>query len=73
MSRFAAVWRARPKPRCQVCHKWNHVYLTGGTFLTHCAYCQAALETRWPQAVWGAVAVGVGVLILAAALLLFAW
>ena len=52
MSRFAALWRARPQPRCPACHKWNRVYVTGGSFLTHCVHCGAALEMRRPSAMF---------------------
>ena len=52
MSRFAALWRARPQPRCPVCHKWNRIYVTGGSFLTHCVHCGAALDMRRPPAVF---------------------
>ena len=73
MSQFAALLRGRPKPRCPVCHKWNRVYVTGGSFLSNCVHCGAALEIRRPQALWGAIAIGISVLILAAAIPLFAW
>ena len=73
MSQFTALFRGHPKPRCPACHKWNRVYLTGGSFLSECVHCGATLALRRPQALWGAIAIGISVLILAAAIPLFAW
>jgi len=45
------------------------VYLTGGSFLSHCVRCGAPLELRRSMALWGVLAIlGVGVLALAAAI-----
>ena len=67
MSQFSTLFRRRPKPRCPACHKWNRVYLTGGSFLSLCVHCGARLELRRPVALWGVLAIlGVGVLALAA-------
>jgi uncharacterized membrane protein YhhN len=63
------LFRRRPKPRCPSCHKWNRVYLTGGSFLSHCVHCGAPLELYRSAALWGVLAVlGAGVLALAAAI-----
>ena len=72
MSQIAALLRGRPKPRCPICHKWNRVYLTGGSFLSDCVHCGSPLEVRHPQALWGVIAIGLSVLILAATIPLFA-
>ena len=69
MSQLSTLFRRRPKPRCPACHKWNRVYLTGGSFLSHCVRCGAPLELRRSMALWGVLAIlGVGVLALAAAI-----
>src|SRR5262245_13152539 len=34
VSQLLTLFRRRPKPRCPSCHKWNRVYLTGGSFLS---------------------------------------
>ncbi len=72
MSQIAALLRGRPKPRCPICHKWNRVYLTGGSFLSDCVHCGSPLEVRHARAVWGAIAIGLSILILAATIPLFA-
>jgi len=69
VSQLSTLFRRRPKPRCPACHKWNRVYLTGGSFLSHCVRCGALLELRRSMALWGVLAIlGVGVLALAAAI-----
>ncbi|MBI3796447.1 MAG: hypothetical protein HY268_05685 [Deltaproteobacteria bacterium] len=69
MSQLSILFRRRPKPRCPSCHKWNRVYLTGGSFLSHCVHCGASLDLRQPVALWGVLVIlGVGVLALAAAI-----
>ncbi len=73
MAQLATLLRGRPKPRCPICHKWNRVYLTGGSFLSECVHCGSPLEIRRPQALWGAIVVGLSVLILAVTIPLFAW
>ena len=73
MAQLATLLRGRPKPRCPICHKWNRVYLTGGSFLPECVHCGSPLEIRRPQALWGAIVVGLSVLILAVTIPLFAW
>ena len=73
MAQFATLLRGRPKPRCPICHKWNRVYLTGGSFLSECVQCGSPLDVRRPQVLWGAIAVGLSVLILAVTIPLFAW
>jgi uncharacterized protein (DUF983 family) len=66
---FATLFRRRPKPRCPVCHKWNRVYLTGGSFLSKCVHCGSPLELQKPLALWGLLVIlGLGVLALAAAI-----
>ncbi|MGE0820567.1 MAG: hypothetical protein AB7P18_00490 [Candidatus Binatia bacterium] len=45
------------------------MYLTGGSFLSHCVYCGAPLDLRHPLALWGILAaLGVSILVLAAAI-----
>ena len=73
MSQLAALLLGRPRPRCPICHKWNRVYLTGGSFLSDCVHCGLPLEVRRPQALWGAIAIGLSVLILAVTIPLFGW
>ncbi len=69
MPQLSTLFRRRPKPRCPTCHKWNRVYLTGGSFLSHCVHCGAALDLRQPVALWGVLVIlGVGALALAAAI-----
>jgi len=69
VAQLSTLFRRRPKPRCPACHKWNRVYLTGGSFLSHCVRCGAPLELRRSMALWGVLAIlGVGVLALAAAI-----
>jgi len=69
VSQLSTLFCRRPKPRCPACHKWNRVYLTGGSFLSHCVRCGAPLELRRSMALWGVLAIlGVGVLALAAAI-----
>lgn len=72
MVQFADIFRRRPKPRCPVCHKWNRVYLTGGSFLSDCVHCGAPLDRYRPPA-WGIVVIAIAsVLALAAAIPLLA-
>jgi len=66
VAQFATLFGRRPKPRCPVCHKWNRVYLTGGSFLSECIYCGTQLDRYRPPA-WGIL-----VLIAASALALAA-
>ncbi len=73
MSQLATLLRARPNPRCPACHKWNRVYVTGGSFLSECVHCGATLEVRRPPTFWGVIAIGISVLLLAAAIPLLAW
>ena len=73
MTQLAALLRARPNPRCPACHKWNRVYVTGGSFLSECVRCGATLEVRRPPTFWGVIAIGISVLLLAAAIPLLAW
>lgn len=73
MFQVAALLRARPNPRCPVCHKWNRVYVTGGSFLSECVHCGATLEVHRPPTFWGVIAIGISVLLLAAAIPLLAW
>ena len=73
MSQFATLFRGRPNPRCPACHKWNRVYVTGGSFLSECVHCGTVLEVRRPPTFWGAIAIGISVLLLVAAIPLFAW
>ncbi|MGH7962916.1 MAG: hypothetical protein ACRERD_13975 [Candidatus Binatia bacterium] len=69
MPQLSTLFRRRPKPRCPVCHKWNRVYLTGGSFLSRCVHCDAPLELRNAPALWGVLVIlGVGALVLAAAI-----
>jgi hypothetical protein len=69
VSQLTNLFRRSPKPRCSSCHKWNRVYLTGGSFLSQCVHCGARLELRRPPALWGVLVIlGVGVLALAAAI-----
>src|SRR5215510_9490854 len=69
VSQLLTLFRRRPKPRCPSCHKWNRVYLTGGSFLSQCVHCGAALDLRQPVALWGILVIlGVGTLALAAAI-----
>jgi len=75
VSQLSTLFRRRPKPRCPACHKWNRVYLTGGSFLSLCVHCGARLALRRPVALWGVLAIlgtilGVGVLALAAGMTL---
>jgi hypothetical protein len=49
-----------------VCHKWNRVYVTGGSFLSECIYCGTALD-RYRAPAWG-----IGVILAAGALALAA-
>src|SRR5262249_58404171 len=44
VSQLLTLFRRRPKPRCPSCHKWNRVYLTGGSFLLQCVHCGARSE-----------------------------
>ena len=73
MTQLATLLRARPNPRCPVCHKWNRVYVTGGSFLSECVHCGAPLEVHRPPTFWGVIAIGISVLLLAAAIPLLAW
>ncbi len=73
MSQLAALFRARPHPRCAICHKWNRVYVTGGSFLSACVHCGATLEVRRPPTFWGIIAICLSVLLLAAAIPLLMW
>ncbi len=66
MAQLAALFQSRPKPRCPVCHKWNRVYVTGGSFLSACVYCGATLDRHRAPA-WG-----IGVILVAGALALAA-
>ena len=66
MAQFAALFQGRPKPRCPVCHKWNRVYVTGGSFLSECIYCGTALD-RYRAPAWR-----IGVILAASALALAA-
>ena len=69
VSPLANLFRRVPKPRCPSCHKWNRIYLTGGEFLSRCVHCGAPLELHRPVVLWGVlVAIGAGVLALAAAI-----
>jgi hypothetical protein len=69
VSQLSILFRRLPKPRCGACRKWNRVYLTGGSFLSHCVHCGAPLEMRQPVALWGVLVIlGVGALALAAAI-----
>jgi len=69
VAQLSSLFQRPPKPRCPACHKWNRVYLTGGSYLWNCVQCGAALELRRPIALWSILAVlGVSVLALAAAL-----
>ncbi|NOT55169.1 MAG: hypothetical protein HOP18_11225 [Deltaproteobacteria bacterium] len=69
MAQLTNLFRGSPKPRCPSCHKWNRIYLTGGSFLSHCVHCGATLELRRPTVLWGVLLVlGIGVLALAAAI-----
>ncbi len=66
MVQFATFFQGRPKPWCSVCHKWNRVYVTGGSFLSECIYCGAALDRHRAPA-WGIGAIlAAGALALAA-------
>ena len=72
MVQLTDTFRRRPKPRCPICHKWNRVYLTGGSFLSDCVHCGAPLDRYRPLG-WGVVVIViVGVLALAAAIPLLA-
>jgi len=67
VSQLTNLFRRPPKPRCPSCHKWNRVYLIGGSFLSHCVHCGTTLELRRPTALWSVLVIlGVGVLALAA-------
>ncbi len=66
MAQFASLFQGHPKPRCPACHKWNRVYVTGGSFLSECVYCGAALD-RYRAPAWR-----IGVILAASALALAA-
>ncbi len=63
LSQLPAILRARPKPRCPSCNKWNRVYLTGGSFLSHCVHCREPLDFQPPFATWAAIVLAAAVVV----------